>query len=111
MRSKGKQTDASHRPPLWQRIRAEYDRATLSCCRVEMMGCGQMLIQSCTEILEYGRERIRLAVRDPDARQLVICGSELICLSYHPDAVSIKGCICTVTFCRACDDQTEAQML
>ncbi len=108
MRSKNNGADASHRSPLWRRIRAEYDRATLTCCRVEMMGCCQMTIQNCTEILEYGRECIRLAIRDPDARQIMICGRELLCLSYHPDAVMIEGCIDSVTFCNEQGSEKQA---
>ena len=93
---KGKHAD---RPPLWQRMRDEYGRATLRCCRTEIMGISRMTVQGCKEILEYGRRCIRLSVCDPDVRQMVICGEDMVCLSYHPDAVMIEGCIRTVSFC------------
>lgn len=87
------------RRPIWQRMKDEYGRATLRCCRAEIMGCSRMTVQGCREILEYGRCCIRLSVCDPDVRELVVCGEELVCLSYHPDAIMIEGRIRAVSFC------------
>lgn len=84
---------------LWRRMRREYDRALLHCCRMEMMGRRRLVVQGCRDILEYGRTRIRLAVCDAEIGSLLVCGGELNCLSYHPDAVVIEGEIDTVCFC------------
>ena len=87
------------RESLWRRMRREYDRALLHCCRMEMMGRHRLVVQGCQDILEYGRTRIRLAVCDAEIDSLLVCGCELSCLSYHPDAVVIEGEIGTVCFC------------
>lgn len=87
------------RRPIWQRMKDEYERVTLRCCRIEIMGCSRMTVQGCREILEYGRCCIRLSVCDPDARELAVCGEELVCLSYQPDAIMIEGRIRTVNLC------------
>lgn len=79
------------RRSLWKRIKAEYGRATWLCCRAEITGGSRMTVQGCREILEYGKCLIRLSVCDPDVRELAVCGEELVCLSYHPDAVMIEG--------------------
>lgn len=93
--------EQGRREPLWRRMRAEYDRVTLNCCRIEAMGSRRVLVQGCEEILAYGRECICLGIRDPDVRVLAINGRELVCLTYHPDAVVVEGEICTLRFC--CD--------
>ena len=85
---------------LWQRMRARYQRATLSVCRLLCTGCGEMIVQGCTGIEEYGRQCIRLTICDPDARALTVTGRDLVCLSYQPAAVRIQGSIQSVCFCR-----------
>ena len=82
--------------PLWRRLQAGYERATMSVCRL-----------LCTGIVEYGKCCIRLAVCDPDAGEMVISGRELYCLSYQPDAVRVKGKICSICFCRYDGEGTE----
>lgn len=62
------------------------------------MGACRIVVQGCRDILEYGRETICLAVDDPDIDRLIVCGGELVCLSYHPDAVIIEGNIQTIDF-------------
>lgn len=96
------------RKPLWQRMKDDYDRATLRCCRAELMGCSRMTVQGCTEILEYGKQCIRLAVCDPDARELVVCGEGLVCLSYQPDALMIEGRVHALRFCDGAGSEKEA---
>ena len=102
MARKRKALSKEERTPLWRKMQEHYERATLSVCRVLCTGCGSMTVQGCRDILAYGDTCIRLAVCDPDARQIVILGEELLCLSYHPDAVRIKGRIRSVCFC--CSD-------
>ena len=87
----GEYENKRERRPLWRRVRDRYDRATLQYCRMESMGARRLVIQGCREILEYGRSRICLGVRDPDVCRLSICGHELSCLSYHADAVIVEG--------------------
>lgn len=79
------------RVSLRQRIRQAYDRTTCRFCRAELSGCRELTLQGCREILEYGHERIVLSVSDPDAAKITVCGEGLLCLSYHTDAVQIKG--------------------
>ncbi len=79
------------RVSLWRRMRDRYDCAMGHCLRGEMQGCRQLTLQGCEKILEYGNRRIRLALRDPDACEITVLGEELICLSYHPDAVVVEG--------------------
>lgn len=86
------------RGSLWRRLREQYDRATGRGLRGEMQGCRQLILQGCEEILEYGKCRIRLALRDPDACEIIVVGRELVCLSYHPDAVVVQGRIQQITF-------------
>lgn len=95
------------RKPLWQKMRDDYGRATLRCCRVELMGRSRMTVQGCTEILEYGKKCIRLAVSDPDARELVVVGKGLVCLSYQPDAVMIEGCVHALRLCDCAEQARE----
>ncbi|MBR5615442.1 MAG: YabP/YqfC family sporulation protein [Clostridia bacterium] len=89
------------RGPLWKRVRDRYDRVTGRCLRGELQGCRQLVLQGCEKILEYGNCRIRLSLRDPDACEIVVCGRELVCLTYHPDAVVVQGMIHYISFC--CD--------
>ena len=96
------------RKPLWQRMRDDYGRATLRCLRAELTGCTRMTVQGCTEILEYGRQCIRLAVCDPDVRELVVCGEGLVSLSNQPDALMIEGRVHALRFC-PCAGQEEGQ--
>ena len=93
--------------PLWRRLQAGYERATLSVCRLLCTGCSELTVQGCTGIVEYGKCCIRLAVCDPDAGEMVISGRELYCLSYQPDAVRVKGKICSICFCRYDGEGTE----
>ena len=86
------------RMALWRRIRETYDRVTAGGCRSEVIGCSRLTLQGCEEILEYGCRCIRLAVKDPDMRQVIVCGEELLCLSYHPDAIQVQGKIHCVRF-------------
>lgn len=83
------------------RVRRHYECVTLKKCRMEVTGGGRVIVQGCEEILEYGRERIRLSVCDPDLVCVVVDGHELTCISYHPDAVVIEGAVCSVCLCRA----------
>ena len=85
---------------LWQRLRRKYDSATLQCVRAELMGRQRLVLQGCREILQYEPECIVLAVRDPDVSAVCIAGEELLCLSYHADAVVVEGCIESVMLCR-----------
>ena len=87
------------RVPIWKRMRDHYDRATGRGLRGEMQGCRQLTLQGCEKILEYGNRRIRLALRDPDACEITVLGEELVCLSYHPDAVVVQGVIRHISFC------------
>lgn len=95
--------DGKARVGLWRRVRAHCEHATLRMCRMELMGNERAVVQGCEEILEYGRERICLSVRDPEVARVVIGGTGLVCLSYHPDAVVVKGNISSIGFCRAED--------
>lgn len=90
---------------LWGRVRQTYGRATLSVCRLLCTGGGSMTVQGCTDILEYGRTCIRLSVCDPDVSGVAICGRDLVCLSYQPDAVRIEGEIRTIRFCRCGEEE------
>ncbi len=83
---------------LWRRVCRRYDRLLLHNCRCESLSNRFFTVQGCCDIVEYGRECILLAVRDPDVGQVCICGRNLLCLSYHPDAVQIRGEIFSVTF-------------
>ena len=83
---------------VWRRLACGYDRLLLRNCRCESMGNRLLTVQGCCEILEYGRECILLSVRDPDVETLCICGRDLLCLSYHPDAIQIRGEISSVAF-------------
>ena len=85
---------------LWRRVRQTYDRTTLSVCRLLCTGGGSMTVQGCTDILEYGKTCIRLSVCDPDIGEVAVCGRNLLCLSYQPDAVRIEGDIDSICFCR-----------
>ena len=78
---------------LWRRMRDGYDRAMGRRCRTQMTGGEGIVLQGCEEILEYGPTCICLRVRDPDIERIILCGQGLVCLSYHPDAVDVKGSI------------------
>ena len=82
---------------VWQRLRQGCDRVLLRNCRCESLSNRLLTVQGCCDIVAYGRECILLAVRDPDVREICICGRDLLCLSYHPDAVQIQGEIFSVT--------------
>jgi hypothetical protein len=87
MRKKTKQQ------PLWQRMRQAYDRVTGQGLRGELQGCRQLTLQGCERILEYGEHRIRLLLRDPDVCDITVLGKQLVCLSYHADAIVVQGLI------------------
>ena len=82
---------------LWRRLSRGYDRLMLHNCRCESVGNRFLTVQGCCDITEYGRECIVLTVRDPDVRMLYIRGRDLLGLSYHPDAVQIRGEIFSLT--------------
>lgn len=90
---------------LWRRLQEQYDRALGRGLRGEIQGCRQLILQGCEEILEYGKCRIRLSLRDPDACEIIVSGRELVCLSYHPDAVVVQGRIQQITYC--CEQKEE----
>ena len=94
-----KQEHKERRPSLVARMREGYERATLAVCRVEARGCRRLIVEGCERILDYGECCICLAVRDPDARRLLVRGRELRCLSYHPSAVIIEGRMDALVWC------------
>lgn len=89
--TKKQERERRTRPSVLARVRAECDRATLAVCRIEARGCRRLVVEGCERILDYGECCICLAVRDPDARYLVVRGRDLRCLSYHPNAVILEG--------------------
>ena len=86
--------------PLWRRMREKYDCAVGRWCRAQMTGGSSIVLQGCEEILEYGPTCICLRVRDPDIERVVVCGVGLVCLSYHPDAIEVQGCIDCIRYVR-----------
>ena len=95
--------------PLWRRMRDEYDSALGRCCRAQLAGGGGLVLQGCEEILEYGQTCICLRVRDPQIERVIVCGVNLVCLSYHPDAVELQGCIECVRFVRQGQEMGERE--
>lgn len=95
------------RPSVIARLRSEYDRATLALCRIEAMGSRRLVIEGCEAIVDYGETCICLAVRDPDARQLMVRGRNLRCLSYHPNAVVIEGRVEALCWCDRDQNETD----
>ena len=91
--------EGRRRESLLRRIRCGYDCVMLNHVRMEITGGERVLIEGCQEILEYGRGRICLSVRDARVRSIAVVGSNLRCLSYHPDAVVIEGELESVCFC------------
>lgn len=83
---------------LWRRLRCSCDRLMMQNCRCESLSNQLLTVQGCCRIVEYQTEHILLSVRDPDVKEICICGRDLLCLSYHPDAVQIRGKILSVTF-------------
>lgn len=104
--AKKQEREGASRPSVIARMKAEYDRATLAVCRVEARGCRRLVVEGCERILDFGECCICLAVRDPDARRLVVRGRGLRCLSYHPGAVVIEGRMETVSWCETREDET-----
>ena len=86
------------RKTFWTRLRQGYDRLAFQCLRCESESNRTLTVQGCCAILEYTRESIVLQACDPDVGTVCICGQELLCLSYHPDAVRIRGVISSVNF-------------
>ena len=87
------------RETFWQRMRRGYERFSYQRLRFEGEGNHLLTVQGSCAILEYTRECIVLETRDPDVRKVCVCGRDLLCLSYYPDAVRIRGVIVSVTFC------------
>ncbi len=102
---KGKNNEA--RSSLWCRVRRACADFAQRGSRAELVGCRHLTLQGCDAILDYGRECIRLSVKDPDVCEVIICGKDLVCLSYHPDAVLVQGVIYGITLCRDKNRGTE----
>lgn len=85
--------------PLWQRMRQAYDRVSGQGLRGELQGCRQLTLQGCERILEYGEHRIRLLLHDPDMSNITVIGNQLVCLSYHADAIVVQGIIRQIMLC------------
>ena len=79
------------RIPLRARLRKVFCLTTGSHCRMEVQGRREVIVQGCCGIEAYSPCSIVLRVRDPDYCYLHICGSSLLCHSYHTDAVRLCG--------------------
>lgn len=84
-------TDKKRGGGLRRRLRAAYKEELSLGCRGELTGRRRLMIQGCESILDYDETCIRLCVRSGELEEMVICGKELLCQSYHPDAIVIVG--------------------
>ncbi len=93
-------SNQGERETFWRRMRRGYDRLSFQSLRCESESNRTLTVQGCCAILEYTYECIVLQTRDPNVGAVCVCGRELLCLSYHPDAVRIRGEISSVSFCK-----------
>ena len=68
---------------------------------VTVRGRGQVSVEGSRRILEYTKERIRIGL---SSGQVVICGSELECISYGAGRISAEGVIDSVSFPKEADE-------
>jgi len=67
---------------------------------VEIRGQRSVTVRGCGRILHYSEDRVCLALFDG---RLEICGEDLVCTSYYPNAVGIEGCVFSVNFIKVGD--------
>ena len=79
----------------------EYDENHLKGVRVEILNGREMSVGGCRGFIEYGAERIRLALV---SGTLEILGNGLVCDSYLNGAVLIRGKIKAVELSEATDE-------
>ncbi len=106
--SRSKREEQGGKRPLWQRMRTMCDQVTHRDLQAELTGAGELKVQGCERILDYTPDCIHLAVRDGKVCEMVICGRELVCLSYHPDAILIRGRIEGIRLCFFHDRRPQA---
>ena len=93
--------------PLRARLRRAFCGVTGTHSRIELQSGREMIVQGCCGIEAYEPCRIVLRVRDPELRFLLIVGEELLCSSYHIDALEISGKIFGVRLCREAETWDE----
>lgn len=82
------------RPGFRERMREKYGTRCLS-EMIVLHGSGEISVRGCSGVLQYAPKEVKLSMK---ARDLILIGERLVCVSFSSGTVTLKGRIDELRF-------------